>query len=221
MQVLHLAALALQVCGVILQRELIRARRLDENCRKLKKGYEALKDSYEAFHEEVESKTRRRLVRKGVGVALSFIPGLGLIDILSDLGDVLDVATEVGEEISELDMELTHVPEPVEVFGDAGDSESEIPIGEAAFLPLIPNAQIGVKEVLLENVDPENTTPDPSDLDNFFRDTLQRMEDLIQSWTEDKRREAIVEIITNLREFDYQLRYPISTSKDQHRRKSK
>ena len=49
------------------------------------------------FSDDVKSKARRRLVKKGVRIVLAFVPGLALIDILGDLGDILDVATEADE----------------------------------------------------------------------------------------------------------------------------
>ena len=191
---------------------------MDKQYRGLANAYNDLVDTYGGFREEVKSKARRRLAKKGVGIALAFVPGLALIDILSDLGDILAVATEADEAIDVFDVELGDTQESI--ASSSSDmpevSESDMPIDNPSLLPLIPNAPSGVMLALQQNVNANNNTPDPSDLDAFVKDILRYMMDLVQSLTDDMYQEAIADMITNLQDFNYQLRYPSRT--DENRR---
>ena len=217
-RLLYLATLSLEVCGLALRRELDRYTRLDEQYRRLADAYNDLVDNYGDFREEIKSKARRRLVKKGVGIALAFIPGLALIDILSDLADILAVATEADEAIDVFDVELGDTQESIaSSSSDAPEvSESDIEIDDPSLLPLIPNAPNGVVLALQQNVNANNNTPDPSVLDAFVKDIFRYIMDLAQLLTDDMHQEAIADMITNLQDFNYQLRYPSRT--DENRR---
>ena len=217
-RLLYLATLSLEVCGLALRRELDRYTRLDEQYRRLADAYNDLVDNYGDFREKIKSKARRRLVKKGVGIALAFIPGLALIDILSDLADILAVATEADEAIDVFDVELGDTQESIaSSSSDAPEvSESDIEIDDPSLLPLIPSAPNGVVLALQQNVNANNNTPDPSVLDAFVKDILRYMMDLAQLLTDDMHQEAIADMITNLQDFNYQLRYPSRT--DENRR---
>ena len=221
-QLLYLTTLSLQACGFALRRELDRSKRLDENYRNLAEAYNGLVDDYGNFRDDVSSRAKRRMVKKGVGFALAFIPGLALIDILSDLGDIISVVSEAEEAVDVLDVDIDSIHESVESSGEEVEvSESGKPIEGISFLPLIPNAQTGVEETVQENVSIESTTRDPSNLDAFVTDILKFMKDLVNSLTEDEHRAAIAEMINNLQELDYKLRYPCKTDDKRTQSKSR
>ena len=221
-QLLYLTTLSLQACGFALRRELDRSKRLDENYRNLAEAYNGLVDDYGNFRDDVSSRAKRRMVKKGVGFALAFIPGLALIDILSDLGDIISVVSEAEEAVDVLDVDIDSIHESVESSGEEVEvSESGKPIEGVSFLPLIPNAQTGVEETVQENVSIESTTRDPSNLDAFVTDILKFMKDLVNSLTDDEHRAAIAEMINNLQELDYKLRYPCKTDDKRTQSKSR
>ena len=89
-------------------------------------------------------------------------------------------------------------------------SDSDIEIDDPSLLPLIPSAPNGVVLALQQNVSANNNTPDPSVLDAFVKDILRYMMDLAQLLTDDMHQEAIADMITNLQDFNYQLRYQSS-----------
>ena len=221
-RLLYLTTLSLQACGIALRRELDRSKRLGENYRNLANAYNQLVGHYEDFREDIKSKARQRLVRKGIGVALAFIPGLALIDILGDLGEILDVATEADEAVDVLDVNLDDIDKSAASSSEVPEiSDTGMPIEGVSFLPLIPRAQNGVEETLQQNISMERTTRDPSDLDAFVVDILQYMKALVNSLTDDEHRRAIAEMINNLQEMDYKLRYPGRTDKNRLQRKRK
>lgn len=221
-RLLYLTTLSLQACGIALRRELDRSKRLGENYRNLANAYNQLVGHYEDFREDIKSKARQRLVRKGIGVALAFIPGLALIDILGDLGEILDVVNEADAAIEVLDVDVDSIDKSVESSSEAPEiSDTGMPIEGVSFLPLIPRAQNGVEETLQQNISMERTTRDPSDLDAFVADILQYMKALVNSLTDDEHRKAIAEMINNLQEMDYKLRYPGRTDKNRLQRKRK
>ena len=207
----------------MLRRELDRTKLLDENYRNLEDAYKDLVDTYNNFSEDVKSKARRRLVRRGFGAVLAFVPGLALIDILGDLGDILDIATDADEEVDELNLvKAENIDASVRASSEALEvSDTGMPIEGVSFLPLIPKAQSGVEESLQQNVSTENTMRTPSDLDAFVADILQFMEDLVNSLKNDKpdeHRKAITEMINNLQKLGYKLHYPSPTTQNRRQR---
>ena len=220
---LYLSTLSLQACGIALRRELDRSKRLDEEYRGLADRYNDLLANYQDFSEDVKSKARQRLVRRGIGVVLAFVPGLALIDILGDLGDILDVATEADAAVDGLyPVASDDIVKSAASSSETPEvSESGMPIEGVSFLPLIPRAQTGIEGTLQQNVSMERTTREPSDLDAFVADILQYMKALVNSLTDDEHREAIVEMINNLQKLGYKLPYPSPTIQNRREGKSK
>lgn len=77
---------------------------LGGNYRKLEQKYEDLAEHYrknveahKKFRVDIQQKARRRVVQKTGSVALSLVPGLGLVDLLMSLKDIIDVAADLGE----------------------------------------------------------------------------------------------------------------------------
>ena len=225
-QLLYLSTLSLQACGIALRRELDRSKGLDEEYRSLANRYNDLLDNYQDFSEDIKSKARQRLVRRGLGVALAFIPGLALIDILGDLGDILDVATEADEEVDGWDPvgsdDIIRSVEPASVAPEV--SETGMPVEGISLLPFVPKAQTGIEDTLPQTVSVESTTQGPSNLDTFVTDMLKYMKDLVNSLKSTGKHQeaaAITKMINNLQKLGYTLRYPGPTTQNRRQRKSK
>ncbi len=225
-QLLYLSTLSLQACGIALRRELDRSKGLDEEYRSLANRYNDLLDNYQDFSEDIKSKARQRLVRRGLGVALAFIPGLALIDILGDLGDILDVATEADEEVDGWDPvgsdDIIRSVEPASVAPEV--SETGMPVEGISLLPFVPKAQTGIEDTLPQTVSAESTTQGPSNLDTFVTDMLRYMKDLVNSLKSTGKHQeaaAITKMINNLQKLGYTLRYPGPTHPNRRQRKSK
>ena len=225
-QLLYLSTLSLQACGIALRRELDRSKGLDEKYRSLAARYNVLLDKYQDFSEDVKSKARQRLVRRGLGVALAFIPGLALIDILGDLGDILDVATVADEAVDGWDPvaadDIIRSVEPASVAPEV--SETGMPVEGISLLPFVPKAQTGIEDTLPQTVSVESTTQGPSNLDTFVTDMLKYMKDLVNSLKSTGKHQeaaAITKMINNLQKLGYTLRYPDLTAQNRRQRKSK
>ena len=225
-QLLYLSTLSLQACGIALRRELDRSQRYDEEYRDLTDKYNDLLDNYQDFSEEIKGKARQRLVRKGIGVVLAFVPGLALIDILGDLGDILDVATEADEAVDGLHPvasdDIVKSVAPSSVAPEV--SESGMPVEGIGLLPFVPKAQTGIEDTLPQTVSAESTTQGPSNLDAFVTDMLKYMEDLVNSLKntgEYQETAAIAKMISNLQKLGYKLHYPSPTTQNRRSGKSK
>lgn len=225
-QILYLSTLSLQTCGIALRRALNRSKYLDEEYRALAGRYNDLLDNYQDFSADVKSKARQRLVKRGFGVALAFVPGLALIDILGDLGDILDVATEADEAVDGWDpVASDDIVKSVEPFNVAPKvSDTGMPVEGISLLPFVPKAQTRIEEALPQSVSAESTTQGPSNLDTFVTDILKYMKDLVNSLKNtDKHQEteAITKMINNLQKLGYKLYYPSPTTQNRRRGKSK
>lgn len=102
--ILYLSMVSLQGTGVVLLEEQKKRTDLHEKYIDLHKKYIKVIHKYKAFREDVKSKAARRLLKKGGEVILSFIPGLTLILLLSDMGEILDAvsAADVLGEFAEI-----------------------------------------------------------------------------------------------------------------------
>ena len=225
-QLLYLSTLSLQACGIALRRALNRSKYLDKQYRGLADKYNELLDNYLDFSEKIKSKARQRLVRRGIGVALTFVPGLALIDILGDLGDILDVATEADAVVDGWDPVVSDdVVKSVEPSSVAPKvSDTGMPVEGIGLLPFVPKAQIGIEDTLPQSISAEGTTQSLSNLDTFVTDILKYMKDLVNSLKNtDKHQEAeaITKMINNLQKLGYKLRDPIPTTSNRRGGKSK
>ena len=225
---LYLSELSLQASAVVLHSERKRSSRLIQNYRDLEKQYRTLHggyteavESYDDFCGEVETKARRRLVRRGIGVALSFIPGFGLIDILSDLGEIVEFVKDAGEDVSEFSSfvessklsgnaiqnlgdfaPITLAPSASAVLEEIKDSSSNENVGEAS-MALTSEAQSTVKETFEQNLTSDNRFPLSSDLNTFVKETIQRTKDWVEAMPENESRKAavITKLASNFRQF--------------------
>ena len=78
--------------------------------KQLKNAAVGTNESYKDFRNTVKSKAERRLVRKGAAVAMSFIPGLGLIDILGDLGEIIGDVDSASETLGAMSTTIEDLP---------------------------------------------------------------------------------------------------------------
>ena len=203
---LYLCEVSLQVCGAALQNESSRSNQLIENYHGLERNYQGLREKYEEtvqtygdFRDEVQRKARRRMVRKGIGVALALIPGAGLIDLLSDLGEIASAAGDVALDADEITSALGEAQEAVDRSGaevktlEASEFLS-VSTGPDAMpiVALTPEAESKARVTLEQELEPDTgplvpTTPPP-----FVAEIIQRTEELVDSVSEDERRRAMV-----------------------------
>lgn len=197
---LYLCEVSLQVCGAALRSESNRSKRLVGH-------YRRLEQTYSAFRDDVQSKARQRMVRKGIGVALALIPGVGLIDLLSDLGEIASAASTAGDaalDADEIKSALSEVQESVDSPGadvvTLEESEFLSASTETDAMPIValtPEAQSAVKEKFLEQeLGPDTgtlalTTPPP-----FVAGMIQRTKELVDSVSEEERRKAMAIVKT-------------------------
>ena len=213
---LYLSEQSLQSCGGALLSEQHRYQGLEQDYKTLHQGYSETAAAYGAFREEVQRKARRRLIRGGVGVALSFLPGVGLIHVLSDLGEIASIAAETAETTGEIRDTLNELPDPGGLSTDAAfeplsfstDGE-EIPTG------LTPEAQDTVNEVLAESLSEAGETPSPDAFSAFALGAIQRLESQVDLEQNEgiQRAMAIAKTANNFKQFGVQV-YDYHESRD-------
>ena len=213
---LHLSEQSLQSCGGALLSEQHRHQGVKKNYKTLHQSYSETADSYKDFREEVQRKARRRLVKKGIGVVLSFVPGVGLIDVLSDLGEIASTAADAAETTDEILNTLNELPDPGELSTEgefeplsfATDGE-EIPTG------LTPEAQNTVNEVLAQSLSEAGETPSPDAFSAFALGAIQRLESQVDPEQNEgiQRAMAIAKTANNFRQFGVQV-YDYHESRD-------
>lgn len=138
------------------------------------------------------------MVRKGIGVALALIPGAGLIDLLSDLGEIASAAGDVALDTDEITSALSEVQESVDSAGadvrtlEGSEFLADSTGTEAMFIiALTPEARSAAQETLLEELDPETRTGTQLTPPPFVAEMIQRAEELVDSVSEDERRRAM------------------------------
>ena len=204
---LYLSEQSLQSCGGALLSEQHRYQGLEKNYKTLHQGYSKTADAYGAFREEVQRKARQRLVKKGVGVVLSFVPGVGLIDVLSDFGEIVSTAADTADTTDEILNTLNNIPDPGELSTEgefkplsfSTDGE-EIPTG------LTPEAQDTVNEVLAQSLSEAGETPSPDAFSAFALGAIQRLESQVDLEQNEgiQRTKAIAKTADNFRQFGIQ-----------------
>ena len=213
---LYLSEQSLQSCGGALLSEQHRYQGLEQNYKTLHQGYSETAAAYGAFREEVQRKARQRLIRGGVGVALSFLPGVGLIHVLSDLGEIVSITADAAETTGEIRDTLNELPDPGGLSTDAAfeplsfstDGE-EIPTG------LTPEAQDTVNEVLAESLSEAGETPSPDAFSAFALGAIQRLESQVDLEQNEgiQKAMAIAKTANNFRQFGVQV-YDYHESRD-------
>ena len=219
----HLFELSLQATAVALCNERVQVVHLIKKYQELEKKYQELyqefdttAQDYKNFREEVERRARRRLFKAGIGVALSFVPGVGLIQILSDLGGILDFITQASEDASD----LSDLLKSFELSDDAvRDLENLVSVASTLLLmpevpldqdtavepvALTPKSQSVVKDTFEKYLDADVEVLAISDLNAFVRNLIQEMNDLVESLPNIDRQKVvrITNIVNNFGQFD-------------------
>lgn len=213
---LYLSEQSLQSCGGALLSEQHRYQGLEKNYKTLHQGYSETAAAYGAFREKVQRKARQRLIRGGVGVVFSFLPGVGLIHVLSDLGEIVSITADAAETTGEIRDTLNELPDPGGLSTDAAfeplsfstDGE-EIPTG------LTPEAQDTVNEVLAESLSEAGETPSPDAFSAFALGAIQRLESQVDLEQNEgiQKAMAIAKTANNFRQFGVQV-YDYHESRD-------
>lgn len=208
---LYLSEQSLQSCGGALLSEQHRYQGLEQDYKTLHQGYSKTAAAYKDFREEVQRKARKRLIRGGFGAVLSFVPGVGLIQVLSDLGEIVSITADAAETTGEIRDTLNELPDPGELSTDAAfeplsfstDGE-EIPTG------LTPEAQDTVNEVLAESLSEAGETPSPDAFSAFALGAIQRLESQNEGI---QKAMAIAKTANNFKQFGVQV-YDYHESRD-------
>lgn len=228
---LYLSEQSLQSCGGALLSEQHRSKHLigiyqglEQNYETLHQGYGKTAAAYGAFREKVHRKARRRLVKKGIGVVLSFVPGVGLIDVLSDLGEIASTAAEAAETTDEILSTLNELPDPGGLSTDAAfeplsfstDGEEILPTG------LTQEAQDAVNKVLAQSLSEAGETPSPDAFSAFALGAIQRLESQVDAEQNEgiQRAMTIAKTANNFRQFGVQV-YDYHGSRDSQQEKNR
>ena len=213
---LYLSEQSLQSCGGALLSEQHRYQGLEKNYKTLHQSYGETADSYKNFREEVQSKARKRLVKKGIGVALSFVPGVGLIHVLSDLGEIASTAADAADTTDEIRDTLNELPDPGELSTDAAfEPLSFSTDGEEMPTGLTQEAQDAVNEVLAQSLSEAGETPSLDAFRAFALGAIQRLESQVDPEQNEgiQRAMAIAKTANNFRQFGVQV-YDYHGSRD-------
>ena len=212
LRLIHLFKLSLRGTTVLLLSERDRATRLIKKYRKLHQKFQTTVTEYKEFREEVERKAKQRLARTGVGALLSVIPGIGFLQLVGDLIELVDFVNEVSED--------ANLSDAIELFKLSHDAiESLANFAVLSTIPLllsempsdedsteIPGAltrdyQSIVKETFEANLGPDIETPDISALNAFVKDMIQHLKDVVESVPESERRNEIAKIVNDFWQF--------------------
>lgn len=205
---LYLSEQSLQSCGGALLSEQHRYQGLEQDYKTLHQGYSKTADAYRAFRKKVQDQARKRLVKKGFGVVLSFVPGVGLFDVLSDLGEIVRTVADTADTTDEIRDTLNELPDPGELSTEgefaplsfSTDGE-EIPTG------LTPEAQNTVNEVLAQSLSEAGETPSPDAFSAFALGAIQRLESQVDLEQNEgiQKAMAIAKTANNFRQFGVQV----------------
>ena len=141
---------------------------------RLEKARDQTMDNYRKFYEKVKEQAEARLVRKGVAVVLSFVPGLGLLDIAADVGETILDVSDASEGIDA-------VSDAFEEFSDGIAIDFPEPMTDD---DLIQDAQRtfrdSFEETFREDIAPDCVGAlDGAKLETFLTNMLQSTGDLI------------------------------------------
>ena len=196
---LYLSEVSLLASVSVLYSERRRCTNLEHNSKKTLK-------SYQEFHKNVKARAETRLIRKGAAVAMSFIPGLGLLDILGDIGEILSEADDASGFIGEMSGTLKTL-----TTGSTGIAIgfAQPTIDDDLPADLITDVHRTFKESFeeefKENISAYDSDEllDASKLKDFVTNTIQSMEDLgtVKPMSEKERQMIIERILERVNEF--------------------
>ena len=223
LKLLHLFEVSLQLTAFALYSEMSRAKRLGVENRKFDAAYKNLRGVYEDLHaeykaifddyadlrEKIDRKAKGRLVRSGVGVVLSLIPGVGVLQLAADLIELVDFASDLSENtadfctlLSAADLYITtsNVWEDFDDYKSIKSLQPDISSDQDRE-KVEQESQTLFKEAFMENLAQDDKEPDASDFDHFLMAIIQRMENLVASVTEGARRNVRSGIVDKFGQF--------------------
>lgn len=186
---LYLSEISLQASVSALYGEQVRSKGL-------KKDFEETVNKYQEFHTNVQTRAKRRLVNRGIGTALSLVPGLGLLDLLTDLVDINNDVEGATEGIDFAKEALNRFSSGVETEFSHISNDDEIPI------TLTPDEQRVFKETFEQNIGSVETL-NASTLNSCVKGTIRDMEssESIQLMAEEEREAAVAKIFEKVEGF--------------------
>lgn len=171
---------------------------------RLKRDRDQTMKNYLEFCRRVKEQAEAKVVRKGVAVAFSFVPGLGVLDVLLDAGDIVGDVTDASEAIETVSSAIensTEVPDDIVI------EFPQLMTSDDMSVALIQDAQStfreSFEETFKEDIDPDSVEAlDGAKLDIFVTETLQDTKDLmIQSMIEARQQEIINNIFEKVEDF--------------------
>ena len=156
------------------------------------------KKKYSNFTERVKTKAQRKLMRKGGAVVMSFVPGLGLLDILGDVAGILDDVTSASNEMDLLSETYTGLSDTL---------LPELVDYDETFMDTVKSFTNSFDNTFKDAV--ENLNPDEpyklieDDLENFTDDILQNSVCLehVNAMEVHEQEQLIEDILRNVQEF--------------------
>ena len=180
--------------------------------KELYKEFDGTVRNYQEFREEVSRKVKHRLVRGGVGTALSLIPGAGLLQVAGDLIELANFAADTAEDASDLiDVLKTFgnklVDDPTQVLLDVASFTINILIlreyllnsanGDQT-LESIQADESTINEIFEKYLSME--TLDADDPNAFVKDMIRYMREVVARVPEGERRKT-TDVAKNYSEF--------------------
>ncbi len=187
---LYLFEVSLQASVSALYSERLRSKGLQDTCR------ETI-NRYEEFREEVQGKVKKRLVRKGIGAALSFVPGLALVDILSDLADMDSGVEDANDQIKEAEAAFYKFSKDWRVeFADIS-SDDEISIA------LTQDKREVFTNTFKWYIDPDLQILNASTVSSRVKDIIQNRDDVesITSMTDENIKDVVEDILREVEDY--------------------
>lgn len=139
-------------------------------------------ETYTTLCDEVQRKAKERVARRAFTAVASLLPGVGLVDLVIGMGEILEDVTDVADTIANLPVSL---PQP------------KVSVG-ASLLTLRENAPSQVAESLkaldLEALDMET-------LSVCVKEAVQGLENSVESMSAAALSEAIEEVVDEFKEF--------------------
>ena len=202
LKLLYLFEVSLQLSVFVIYSEVSRVAYLAE-------AYKELYKEYKEFLEEVDKRTKRRLVRTGIGTVMSLIPGVGILQLGADIAELADFAETVVDGTAELDDVMQAVNSSLNILNSLGEfiNLSEIGVLQSEISSdedrekVMQEYQSVFEEVFRQDQGWGTKEPNASDFDNFLKTLIQRMKMFVDSMPERERRKALDRIVGNFGRF--------------------
>ena len=182
---------------------------LGKEYKELHEAYKKLHEAYKKLHEEVKEKTKKRMMRSGIGTALSLLPGVGIFQLVADLTDLANFANEVAEETANFQDVISAIDNVLNVgnslaefihLAEIGILHSEI-LSDQEREKALEAYQKVFNEAFQRNHDQGAEAPDGFDFDNFSKNLIKLLKEHVDSMPEDETQDTLSKIVDNFRQF--------------------